>query len=312
VVSLDADHADILKMILGPKECSPENVLNVLEELTRFVAGKVLGEVSGQNHHYLDAELAYLFELSRIITRIKELLKRYDVITGIGTLREIFKKVATMTKVPFTGEPLQGLQVMGMLETRNLDFERVIMLSVNEGILPKQGFGNSFIPFDIQKQFGLPTYQEKNAVFAYHFYRLLQRAEEIYLIYNTESDTLGGGEMSRFIRQLINEIPTKNPEIKISHTIESLIPPQNKKNTALKVDKDDQVREKLLLKAKTGLAPSAINIYRRCPMQFYFQEIAGLEENDEVEETLDYRTIGNIVHDALNYLFKPFKGKYKA
>ena len=309
IIALDKEHEDIFRLIFGIKEFSPENILMVLEKLTGLIARKIYGEITEQENKYRETELEYLFHFSKIITRIDELLKQYRVITEVGTLREIFKNVASMTKVPFSGEPLKGLQVMGMLETRNLDFERLILLSVNEGILPTQGFGNSFIPFDIQKQFGLPTYLEKNAVFAYHFYRLLQRASEIYLIYNTESDSLGGGEMSRFIRQLINEMPGKNQKVKITESVESLTPPDHKKEITRSVDKDGTVWKKLLLKAEKGLAPSAINSYRRCPLQFYLQEIAALEENEEVEETLDYRTIGNIVHDALNYLFEPYTGK---
>jgi len=124
----------------------------------------------------------------------------------------MYNQIVKFVSIPFYGEPLKGLQIMGMLETRTLDFDNIIMLSVNEDFIPAGKSDNSFIPFDIKREFKLPTYRERNAVFAYHFYRILQRAENIYLLYNTETGDLGGGDKSRFITQLQYEMAKYNPK----------------------------------------------------------------------------------------------------
>ncbi len=253
-------------------------------------------------------EIEYLYHFARINLRLRTLLEQYQVIGSIKTLRQLFVTVAGTARIPFFGEPLEGLQVMGVLETRNLDFGKIILLSTNEGTLPSGKISNSFIPFDIQKEFGLPTTNEKNAVFAYHFYRLLQRAKTIEIVYNTESDELGGGERSRFVHQLLHEMPAYQPETTFTERVVSLPAPEGLSAFPINIVKDYDVLQKLNDKAKSGFSPTSLNRYRSCSLQFYLQEIAGIDEPDEVEETMDFRTIGIIIHDVLEKLYKPFIG----
>ncbi len=304
----DLPGAEILKKIFGEISLDPFALIDHMTELLTLFRDQLI-ELKKSDETTAGTELEYLYQFSKIVMRLKGLFKTHQFVTSIKTLREIFNSIVTISRIPFYGEPLKGLQLMGMLETRNLDFEKVILLSANEGVLPSTGIANSFIPFDIQQQFGLPTFREKNAVFAYHFYRLLQRANDVHLIYNTESDGLGGGEQSRFILQLLQEMPAFNPKIKFSESIESLPAPERKSVVPIVIDKSEEVLQKLLRKAKNGLSPTSLNRYRRCPLQFYLQDIVRLDESEEVEETLGTRTIGLIVHETLEKLFEPFKGR---
>lgn len=251
-------------------------------------------------------ELEFLFYFSKIILRLKGFLEKYSSIERIKTLRKLLDHLAQNTRIPFEGEPLAGLQIMGLLETRTLDFDQVILLSANEGILPSGHTAHSFIPPDIKQDFGIPVYQEKNAVFAYHFYHLLQNAREVHLVYNTEPDELGGGEPSRFIQQLLIELPRYQPLHQIRQTIASLPVQHICLPEPIVVPKTEDVYKKLMDKGKSGFSPSSINNYRSCPLSFYFQEIAGIAEAEEVEETMEYITIGNIVHKALEILYSPY------
>jgi CRISPR/Cas system-associated exonuclease Cas4 (RecB family) len=180
---------------------------------------------------------------------------------------------------------------------------------VNEDVLPKSKVTNTFIPFDIRVESGLPTYRDSNAIYAYHFYRLLQRSKQVYLIYNTISDELGGGDKSRFITQIINELPLANPNITISEKLLNQPPEKDTRNFSIIIDKSDAILGKLLEKAGKGLAPSALNAYRKCSLQFYFREIAKLAEVEEVEETIEAATLGKVVHDVMYRFYQPWMDK---
>jgi inactivated superfamily I helicase len=147
-------------------------------------------------------EKEYLFRFYTAFTQLKTLQTEYEYFTDLKTLSLFFKQLISSETLSFQGEPLRGLQLMGMLETRVLDFENIILSSSNEGILPASSQQNSFIPFDVKIEFGLPTFKEKDAIFSYHFFRLLQRAKNIFILYNTEHDVFGSGEKSRFVTQL--------------------------------------------------------------------------------------------------------------
>jgi hypothetical protein len=195
---------------------------------------------------------------------------------------------------------------MGMLESRNLDFETVIITSVNEGILPAGKTNNSFIPFDIKREFGLPAYKEKDAVYTYHFYRLLQRAKNIYLIYNTEPDVIEGGEKSRFISQLLTD------EHHIENIVTKIAVPQINSilNTPVSIEKDSDIMSKISAVFKKGLSPSSLTNYIKNPINFYKQKILKLEETLEVEETIASKTFGTILHKAMEILYEPFLGAF--
>ncbi len=251
-------------------------------------------------------EKEYLYHFAKLLFNLNAIPELHQSFIKIQTFRKIFNKLATIATIPFYGEPLKGLQVMGMLETRTLDFENVILLSVNEGILPSSGLANSFIPLDIKKEFGLPVYQDKDAVFAYHFYRLLQRASTVYILYNTESDDFSGGDKSRFIYQLTHELPAYNQNIKINETLMNVSISSELDKRPIEITKDETIKAILLQKAVKGFSASALNTYINCSLQFYFKNIADIQEPDEVEGVIEANTLGSVIHEVLKELYKPY------
>ena len=248
-------------------------------------------------------EKEYLFRFHTAFTQLKTLNSRYGYFQNIKTLYTFYKRIVTSEKLSFRGEPLKGLQIMGMLETRVLDFKNVIITSVNEGVIPSGSRQNTFIPFDVKVQFGLPTYRERDAIFSYHFFRLLQRAENIFLIYNTENDDYGNGEKSRFITQLEllrNDIQQRSITQKVTTEIRKLGD----------IQKHPNVIEKLHHYAQKGISPSAIARYLYSPIEFYKERVLGLKQVEEVEETIAANTLGTIVHDTLDELYTPLKDRF--
>lgn len=250
--------------------------------------------------------LEELYRFYAVFNQIQELLEKHDFINDLKSLQALFKELLSLETLDFKGDPLEGLQLMGMLESRNLDFETVIITSVNEGIIPSGKSNNSFIPYDLKRAFGLPTFKEKDAVYTYHFYHLLQRAKNIYLIYNTEPDVLEGGERSRLITQLLTDENIKEnitefiavPEIKV------------KTNKVGLINKDDTLMALIQGKAQKGFSPSSLSNYIRNPIDFYKQNLLGINDLLEVEETVAANTFGTIIHDTLEDLYKPMIGDY--
>ena len=248
-------------------------------------------------------EKEYLFRFYTAFTQLKTLQTEYEYFTDLKTLSLFFKQLISSETLSFQGEPLRGLQLMGMLETRVLDFENIILTSTNEGILPASSQQNSFIPFDVKIEFGLPTFKEKDAIFSYHFFRLLQRAKNIFILYNTEHDVFGSGEKSRFVTQLEmmrDDIIYKNISPKV-------IP---SKTALKKIPKNEVTFERLKELAEKGISPSALTNYLYNPISFYKQKILKIKEFDDVEETVAFNTLGNVVHEALDELYKPFVGRF--
>ncbi|HIP47665.1 MAG TPA: PD-(D/E)XK nuclease family protein [Lutibacter sp.] len=221
---------------------------------------------------------------------------------AIKTCYKIYKNLLFTENLNFIGEPLQGLQIMGFLETQALAFNHIIITSLNEGILPKSSSKHSFIPFDIRKHYGLPTYNEENANLSYHFFRLLDSANKISLLYNNQTDTFGGGEKSQFLTQLIWEYPTISQK-----TINPLV--SSDLATKLSVDKTEAILEKLQKIASKGFSPSALGSYLYNPISFYQQRILGVNENAIIEEIIADNTMGTVIHNVLEILYKPFVGK---
>ncbi|MFI0429595.1 PD-(D/E)XK nuclease family protein [Mariniflexile sp. HMF6888] len=248
--------------------------------------------------------LEYLFRFNELFNELLRLNTKYQHIKDVSTLFSIYKELLSSETLDFQGEPLQGLQIMGMLESRVLDFETVIITSVNEGVLPSGKSNNSFIPFDVKLENKLPTYKEKDAVYAYHFYRLLQRAKNIYILYNTEADVLTGGEKSRFITQL---------ELEGVHNItHQIIAPQVPViETSLQtIEKNESLQSDIINLAEKGFSPSSLTSYIRNPIDFYYQKILKIKEHDDVEETVAANTLGTVVHNTLEDFYKPLVGTF--
>jgi ATP-dependent helicase/nuclease subunit B len=255
-----------------------------------------------------NVETELLFQFHTFLKRIHSLCMGFPYVSELKTLQTLFDQLANSSTIPFYGEPLSGLQVMGMLETRTLDFENIILLSANENILPSGKPQNSFIPHDLKKLFGLPMYADKDAVFAYHFYRLIQRAKNIFLLYNTESDKFGDGEKSRYITQLINEVSKLNPRIQITEALLELHYGKEPGGEIV-IPKDVYVIKKLHELAEQGFSPTLLNTFRKCPLKFYLHYVAGIREIEEVEEEIGADAMGSVIHEVLELLYAPFSGK---
>ncbi|MEX2232771.1 MAG: PD-(D/E)XK nuclease family protein [Cyclobacteriaceae bacterium] len=229
-------------------------------------------------------------------------------VQGIKTFLRLFRQLVRMQKIPFSGEPLKGLQIMGVLETRNLDFKNVFILSLNEGAFPSTGNKGSYIPHNIRKAYGLPTLAHQDAMYSYLFYRTLQRAENIFLFYNSETDVLGQGEMSRYLQQLVFESGL-NIRKHVLHN-----PIQPKGIMPILIEKNEEVFKSLVKLNEgnvyfKGISPSALNSYIECRLQFYFRYVAKIREPKEVEEELDARVLGDFLHKLMEGFYKDLAEK---
>jgi hypothetical protein len=248
---------------------------------------------------------AFVYSIFKVINQLISYFSSHENIDSIETLYAIYKQVIDVAEVSFEGEPLNGLQIMGVLESRVLDFETVIITSVNEGKFPAGKSMNSFIPYDVKREYDLPTFKEKDAVYTYHFYHLLQRAKNVYLIYNSDSEGLDAGEKSRFITQL--EVEKQPKHNLIFQTYNADVP--EIAHQPVIIPKSENVLIRLKEIANKGFSPSSLTTYIRNPVQFYFQRILRISETEEVEENIAVNTLGTIIHGALEKLYSPFIGK---
>ena len=233
---------------------------------------------------------------------LKNHMKDYDFEISIDALEVLMNQLVNSENLDFQGEPLEGLQFMGLLETRLLDFENIILLSVNEGKLPLGNTQNTYLPFDVRRNFGLNTFLENDSIYAYHFYRLLQNAKNIYLLYNALGSGVNTGEKSRFITQMEMESPHKMEHIVIENTSEPIL------QEPIIIEKTEKVLEKLN-EWKDRISVSHLISYLYNPIDFYLNNILKAKETEEIEEELSQRNYGNLVHYALEELYGEIKGK---
>lgn len=279
---------------------NPVAVLQTFSNILLTIKGRL-----GNDNQQEKVTKAFVYAIFKVINKLVTQFTKHPV-ASLDVLHTIYKQVIDLAEVSFEGEPLEGLQVMGVLESRVLDFENVIVLSVNEGKFPAGKSHNSFIPYDVKRELGLPTFKEKDAIYTYHFYHLLQRAKNIYLLYNTESEGLDGGEKSRFITQLEVE---KQPAHHLSHQIYQAEVPKQAYQPIV-IPKSESIMARLRELAETGFSPSSLTAYIRNPLAFYFQRILRISETDEVEENIALNTLGTIIHGTLEALYLPFVGRY--
>ncbi|WP_321480486.1 PD-(D/E)XK nuclease family protein [uncultured Bacteroides sp.] len=245
-----------------------------------------------------------LFKSYTMINRLLNLIESGDLQIQTDTYKRLLSKLLSAANIPFHGEPAIGMQVMGVLETRNLDFKNLILMSLNEGQLPKSGGDSSFIPYNLRKAFGMTTIEHKNAVYAYYFYRLIQRAENITLMYNTSSDGLNRGEWSRFMLQFLIEWP--HPVTR--EFLEAGQSPQS--GTEITIPKNEDVLQVLYQKydlarnPKAFFSPSALNTYMDCRLKFYYRYVAGLKMQDEISAEIDSAKFGTIFHRSAELAYQ--------
>jgi CRISPR/Cas system-associated exonuclease Cas4 (RecB family) len=246
----------------------------------------------------------FIYRVILAINRLDDIVFDTDLAVAAPTYNRLLDRILRGLSIPFTGEPLNGIQIMGILETRSLDFRNLIMLSVNEGVLPRNSASNTFIPYNIREAYGLPTTRHQDSIYAYYFYRLLQRAETVIFIYNSSADGLKTGEMSRFLLQLkYSEKPprfeSQRFEIKASKRVQSEI-----KRNNLHVEK---LEKKYILEEKKTLSPSAVNTWLTCRMKFYYRYVCGLKEPEKVSREIDPAMFGELLHFALEKIYSPFR-----
>ena len=269
-----------------------------LEEVTRIYRQEK--QDSAFNQLYRES----LFKAYTTINRFRTLIEEDGLQVQPETFRKLLVKVLSTTNIPFHGEPAIGMQVMGVLETRNLDFRHLILLSVTEGQLPKGGNNASFIPYNLRKAFGMTTIEHKIAVYAYYFYRLLQRAEKVTLMYNNSSEGLNRGEWSRFMLQFLIEWPHPIQQL----TLKAGQTPQSA--TTISIPKTPDVLAKmhqvydLTYNKRAKISPSALNCYLDCPLKFYLKYVANLQMPDEVNAEIDSATFGSIFHKTAEYIYQ--------
>ena len=294
---------EVSKNLILQKTLQPVQNVGALIELIQFLLHELKIKLLKEENRRLEIE--QLLGITEVVQNLATIIDNNQEIKDLKTVAYLYKQLVPLKNLDFIGEPVRGLQVMGLLETRALDFKNTIMLSVNEGVLPAGKSTASYISNDMKYQFVLPTYSEKDSVYAYHFYRLLHRVEKAAFIYNTEGDTLGGGEKSRFLTQLETD---QNSNHIISHQQYIF------KNTAVKeelmvIKKEASYFERLQQIATSGFSPSALTSYVRNPIDFYASKILRISDLEDVEENIAANTMGSIIHEALDKLYQPYVGK---
>lgn len=301
LIELHSDQSSLFVLLFQKWE---NGAVAVLETITALLQ-TIKANLSSDNEEEKITK-AFVFAIFKTINKLINYYSAHQHIDKIETLYAIYKQVIDLAEVAFEGEPLNGLQIMGVLESRVLDFDTVIVTAMNEGKFPAGKSMNSFIPYDVKREMGLPTFKEKDAIYTYHFYHLLQRAKNIYLLYNTESEGLDAGEKSRFITQL--EVEKQDHHI-LTHEIYNAVLPETAYQPMV-IPKSERVMLRLKEIAEKGFSPSALTSYIRNPIDFYFQKIVQIGDIEEVEETIALNTLGTIIHETLEDLYTPLIGKF--
>lgn len=287
-------------------ESVSDYLIAVLQALNRVMTDREEVEEEERPVTQTEVEREFIYHYFVTVNRMKEMMRETGVEMRLDTYFRLLKRMTDTITIPFHGEPLSGLQIMGVLETRALDFDRLIILSMNEGVFPQRRVANSFIPYNLRRGFGLPTYEHQDSIWAYHFYRLIHRASQVSLLYDTRSNGLQTGEVSRFVYQLRYhyEVPMRD-KLVVYNVSSSQVP-------VLQMEKTATVMEHLNAFRKGGaraLSASALNTYLDCPLQFYFAVVEGIEEEDEVSETVESNVFGSILHKVMENVYRPFCGQ---
>lgn len=289
-------HINELFTLIFRKIKTPKELSDYLKEIVTRIAVSLGGEQGKE------IEKEFLYNIHQTIVRLDDILNEYPKDTTPETWFRLLKKLLEFRTVPFEGEPLGGLQVMGILETRALDFDNLIILNMNEDVFPKKSASVSFIPYSLRKGFGLPTIEYQDNIYSYYFFRLIHRAKKISLIYTTDSDGIKTGDMSRFLYLLKYLYPVKPGTRQYNEEVILIPPPGVATQKTASVIK---VLEEFLSGSRT-LSPSSLSRYLECPMRFYYNKIAGIDEPKEIMDEADSRIFGLIFHKAIENLFRPY------
>ncbi len=248
-----------------------------------------------------------------LLNQLNSNIEKSNLSLSIEAIASLVDRAVGFSSVPFNGEPLEGVQLMGFLETRSLDFENVIITSMNEGVCPKKLNSTSIVPYSLRKAFGLPTFEQQDAIAAYHFYRLLTGAKRIFLLYDDRIDDMKkGGEVSRYIYQLKYLYDVKKLKLE-EKSLTFDVNFVKTDNGGLEIKKDETIMQKIECFAdansKEYLSASALNNYIQCPLKFYLSKIVGIKEPDEITENIEANVFGSIFHKAMELIYEEYKGK---
>lgn len=285
-------HFPALKAILS----ACKDVMELTVRLTSFVADIKTDELS-------DIEKSAIVLIHGTLKRLNKALDHHDIALGFASFHKLFQKLGTTIKLPLSGDPKQGVQVMGILETRNLSFENVFIIGMNEGHWPKDSSNTSFIPYNIRKAFDLPTIEHQDAMQSYLFYRLLHSTKRMLVTYNNISEFNHNGEPSRYIRQLKYE---SGLDVHESMLVSPVVA---QTDSGITIEKNADIARTMRRYLSNGgspehrLSPSALNTYIDCKLRFYFQHIEGIKEPDELLEDMDPSLFGNLLHGAMEHLY---------
>lgn len=314
VHAADLNRHELLSILFTPVQNTEElsdYLIHVLEALNACLRNNRPNPddeemISTSTQTTVDIEQEFIFHYFATVNRMKEVMREVKIEMRLDTYFRLLKRMTDLITIPFEGEPLSGLQVMGVLETRALDFDRLIILSMNEGIFPLKKAANSFIPYNLRRGFGLPTYEHQDSVWAYHFYRLIRRVKQVTLLYDTRTTGLQTGEVSRFVHQLRYhyQYPLID-ELVVYDVASSAVPPISVQKTA----EVEKLLSDFLFGGPRALSASAINTYLDCPLKFYFSVLEQIQEEDEITETVERDVFGSILHKVMEDLYAPFKGK---
>ncbi len=294
---------NVLELLFTPRRNNLD-LCSMLSEALKEVAVIYQQQAASHSDAFDQLYRESLFKTYTLVNRFHTLIESKELNVQAGTFQRLLTRVMSSSSIPFHGEPAIGMQVMGVLETRNLDFRHLIMLSVNEGQLPKAGGDSSFIPYNLRKAFGMTTIDHKIAVYAYYFYRLMQRAEKVTLVYNTATDGINRGELSRFMLQFLIEWGY----LVLRKQLEAAQSPQD--STPIIIEKTPDVMERMKSvfdirnNPKALISPSALNCYLDCPLKFYYKYVALLSAPDEVTADIDSAKFGSIFHYAAEHIYK--------
>lgn len=294
---------NVLELLFTPRRNNLD-LCSMLSEALKEVAVIYQQQAASHSDAFDQLYRESLFKTYTLVNRFHTLIESKELNVQAGTFQRLLTRIMSSSSIPFHGEPAIGMQVMGVLETRNLDFRHLIMLSVNEGQLPKAGGDSSFIPYNLRKAFGMTTIDHKIAVYAYYFYRLMQRAEKVTLVYNTATDGINRGELSRFMLQFLIEwgYPVLRKQLEAAQS------PQD--STPIIIEKTPDVMERMKSvfdirnNPKALISPSALNCYLDCPLKFYYKYVALLSAPDEVTADIDSAKFGSIFHYAAEHIYK--------
>lgn len=294
---------NVLELLFTPRRNNLD-LCSMLSEALKEVAVIYQQQAASHSDAFDQLYRESLFKTYTLVNRFHTLIESKELNVQAGTFQRLLTRVMSSSSIPFHGEPAIGMQVMGVLETRNLDFRHLIMLSVNEGQLPKAGGDSSFIPYNLRKAFGMTTIDHKIAVYAYYFYRLMQRAEKVTLVYNTATDGINRGELSRFMLQFLIEwgYPVLRKQLEAAQSPQSSVP--------IIIEKTPDVMERMKSvfdfrsNPKALISPSALNCYLDCPLKFYYKYVALLSAPDEVTADIDSAKFGSIFHYAAEHIYK--------